>query len=74
MIRQRDDHRQNDQGRPLEFEKETYRRSIVEQCIGWLKEFSRIGTRFKKLASNFLAMVKVGMIQLCLNVKFSDKI
>lgn len=72
IIPQRDDQREHHHGRPLEFDKDTYRRrSIVEQCIGWLKECRRIGTRFEKLAINFLAMVKVAIIQRYLKVEFS---
>lgn len=74
IIPQRDDQRAYHVGRPLTFDKETYRRrSIIEQCIGWLKECRRIGTRFEKLAINFLAMVKVAMIQRYLVFSFSDR-
>jgi transposase len=56
------------------FDKQTYRRrSIVEQTICWLKECRRIGTRFEKLAINFLAMMKVAMIQRCLRIAFPDR-
>lgn len=56
------------------FDKETYkRRSIVEQSIGWLKEFRRIRTRFEKLAINFLAMIKIAMIKRTLRLAFSNK-
>jgi transposase len=73
VIPQRDDQRANHQGRPLDFDKSEYRRrSLIEQCIGWLKECRRIGTRFEKLAINFLAMVKVAMIQRYLRFSFSD--
>ena len=73
IIPQRDDQRAYHRGRPLLFDKETYRRrSIVEQCIGWLKESRRIGTRFEKLAINFLAMVKLAMIHRYLKFSFSD--
>ena len=48
------------------FDKAAYRRrNIVERCIGWLKESRRVGTRFEKLAVNFLAMVKLAMIRRC---------
>ena len=47
-----------------DFDVETYRRrNVVERCIGWLKECRRIGTRFEKLAVNFVAMLKVAMIE-----------
>jgi hypothetical protein len=56
------------------FDKQPYkRRSIVKQTIGWLKECRRIGTRFEKLAVNFLAMMKLAMIQLCLTMVYSGR-
>jgi transposase len=54
------------------FDKQTYRRrSIVKQTIGWLKECRRAGTRFEKPAIKFW-MMKVAMIQLCLEITFPD--
>jgi transposase len=48
------------------FDKATYkRRNVIERCIGWIKENRRVGTRFEKLAINFLAMVKLAMIRRC---------
>ena len=70
-------HRENETARhdpEVEFDKATYkRRSIVEQTIGWLKECRRIGTRFEKLAINFLAMVKLAMIKRTLRLLFSNR-
>jgi transposase len=67
-------HRDNEAARhdsEVMFDKATYRkRSIVEQTIGWLKECRRIGTRFEKLAINFLAMVKLAMIKRTLRLLF----
>lgn len=52
-----------DQVRRPEFDREKYRcRNIVERCIAWLKEARRIATRFEKLAVNFLAMIKLAML------------
>lgn len=46
------------------FDRIAYRgRSVVEQCVGWLKEFRRIGTRFEKLAVNFHGMLQLAMIR-----------
>ena len=57
-----------------EFDKDTYRRrSIIECCIGWLKECRRVATRFEKLAVNFLATVKVAIMHRYLNILFSDR-
>jgi transposase len=73
VIPQRDDQRARHQGRPLMFDKTAYRqRCIVEQCIGWLKECRRIGTRFEKLAINFVAMIKLAIIHRYLKFSFSD--
>ena len=67
-------HKDNEKARhdpDVKFDKETYkRRSIVEQSIGWLKECRRIGTRFERLAINFLAMVKLAMIKRSLRLLF----
>jgi transposase len=49
------------------FDREAYRRrNVVERCVGWLKENRRLATRYEKLAVNFLALVKLAMIRLCL--------
>ena len=58
----------------VKFDKSSYRRrAVVEQCIGWLKECRRIGTRFEKLAVNFLGMVHLAMIGRYLKLLFSDR-
>jgi len=38
-------------------------RNVVERTIGHLKENRRIGTRFEKLASAFLGMLKLAFIR-----------
>lgn len=57
------------------FDRATYRRrNIIERAVGWLKENRRLATRYEKLAVNFLAMVKLAMIQRCLRLlDSSDK-
>ena len=53
------------------FDREAYRRrSIVEQVIGWMKEYRRIATRFEKLVINFLSMVKLAMIRRSIKLLF----
>ena len=37
-------------------------RNVVERCIGWLKEARRVGTRYEKLATTFVAMVTLAVI------------
>jgi transposase len=51
-------------GPASQFDKDAYkRRSIIENCVGWLKECRRIATRFEKLAVNYLGMLKLAMIE-----------
>jgi transposase len=60
-------------GRPPKFCASTYRcRNVIERLIGWLKEHRRLATRFDKLASSFLAMVKLAFIRRYLTKLFSD--
>ena len=70
-------HKDNEHARQdskVKFDREAYRgRCVVEQCVGWLKEFRRIGTRFEKLAINFLAMLQLAMIRRYLKLLFPDR-
>ena len=57
--------RRDNQRRPKyeRFDKQTYRkRCRIEHSVGWLKEYRRLGTRYEKLALNFLAFVKLGIM------------
>lgn len=64
VIPQRDDQRHHHRGRPLSFDPDAYRRrGVIECCVGWIKECRAVGTRFEKTAVNFLAMVKLAIIQ-----------
>src|SRR5262249_26219599 len=38
-------------------------RNVVERCINWLKESRALATRFDKLAVNYLATVKLAIVQ-----------
>ena len=54
---------------PVWYDRKKYRRrNVVERCVGWLKECRRIATRYEKLATHYLAMVKLAMIQRCLGL------
>jgi transposase len=58
----------SDERRNPSFDKTAYReRNVVERCVGWLKGFRRIGSRFEKLAVNFMAMLRLGMIRIMLS-------
>lgn len=62
VIPRRSDRRPDD-GR-ARFDADAYkRRSVVERCMGWLKECRAMATRLDKLAVNYLATVKLAMIQ-----------
>jgi transposase len=67
-------HKDNEKARhdpAVKFDREAYRgRSVVEQCVGWLKEFRRICTRFEKLAVNFHGMLQLAMIRRYLRLLF----
>ena len=55
---------QNPHDKRHRFDRASYRRrAVVEQCIGWLKECRAVGTRFDKLAVQYVATVKLAMIQ-----------
>jgi transposase len=58
---------------PPGFDPDSYRRrNIVERCVGWLKEWRRIGTRFEKLAVNFMGMLKLAVISRYFKMQLSD--
>jgi transposase len=69
-------HKDNEHARhdpAVKFDKRTYRqRAVIEQCVGWLKEYRRIGTRYEKLAVNFHGMLQLAMIRRYLKLLFSD--
>ena len=74
VIPQRCDQQLQQRGRPPDFDPQAYRRrSVIECCVGWLKECRRIATRFDKLAVSFLAMLQLAIIQRYLRVEFSNR-
>jgi transposase len=53
-----------DQVREESFDKAAYRRrSRIEQVIGWYKECRALGTRYEKLAVNYIALWMVAIIE-----------
>jgi transposase len=70
-------HKNNETARwdpTVPFDKQAYRRrAVIEQCVGWLKECRRIGTRFEKLAVHFHGMLQLAMIRRYLKLLFSDR-
>ena len=56
------------------FDSDAYRRrAFIECCIGWLKECRRVLTRFEKLAVNYLAILKLAIMQRLLRITFSNR-
>lgn len=69
VIPMRDNEHVHDRDRWGRFDKRAYRRrNVVERCIGKLKEFRRIATRYDKLAEAFVGMVNVACIVLYLRL------
>jgi len=70
-------HKENEAARHdgrVRFDKDAYRqRAVVEQCVGWMKESRRIGTRFEKLAVNFHGMLQLAIVRRYLKLLFSDR-
>ena len=57
----------SNQRRQPNFDGAAYRRrNLVERLINRLKQFRRIATRYEKRATNYLAMVHIGMLLLWL--------
>lgn len=56
-------------GATEELDIESYaRRNVVERCVSWLKECRRVATRYEKLGVNFLALLRLAMIQRYLRI------
>lgn len=55
--------------RPVEFDREAYRRrNVVERLIGWLKESRRVFARYEKTALNFGGMIKLAFLKRYLKI------
>ena len=71
LIPQRSDQIEHEGRRQLD--RRAYRRrSKVENSVGWLKENRRVGTRYDKLASSFLAFVNLAIIRRYLRILAPD--
>jgi transposase len=59
--------------RDEEFDKEAYRRrNIVERVVGWYKEYRSLGTRYEKLAVNYVALWLVAIMDKALHRLFPN--
>jgi transposase len=64
----------SNQPRDERFDKATYRqRHIVEQVVGWYKEYRCLGTRYEKLAVNYVALWLVAIMDKALNRLLPNK-
>jgi transposase len=64
----------SDQPRDDHFDKAAYRkRNIVERAIGWHKECRSLGTRYEKLAVNYIALWLVAIIERALKRLFPNR-
>lgn len=60
---------QEQQAYQVHFDPKAYRRrNVIERLVGWLKERRRICTRYEKLAVNYLAMLKLAMLEKCMKL------
>ena len=56
-------HRKKEGGRRGPFDRKAYRRrNVIERCVGSLKWFRRVTTRYEKLATHYLGMVSLAII------------
>jgi transposase len=62
------------QPRDEHFDKATYRqRHIIEQVVGWHKEYRALGTRYEKLAVNYVALWLVAIMDKALHRLYPDE-
>jgi len=66
--------RRKDQPRDEPFDKAAYRRrNLIERVVGWYKECRALGTRYEKLAVDYLALWMVAIIENILK-KYAKKL
>jgi transposase len=59
-----------DQPREEDFDKASYRkRNLIERVVGWYKECRALGTRYEKLAVDYIALWMVAMIEKLLRLR-----
>jgi len=64
----------SNQPRDEHFDKATYqRRHIIEQVVGWYKEYRALGTRYEKLAVNYVVLWIIAFIEKLLR-KYAQKL
>jgi len=59
-----------DQSRDASFDKASYRkRNMIERVVGWFKEYRSLGTRYEKLAVDYVCLWVVAMIEKLLKLQ-----
>ncbi|MCH7477654.1 MAG: transposase [SAR324 cluster bacterium] len=72
-IPERSDERRYQRGRPIPFDPIVYpRRSAVERCVGRLKEYRRIATRYDQFGASFPVRVDLARTRQTMNINLSD--
>ena len=62
-----------DQPRAVRFDRRRYRRrNVVERAVGWYKEYRALGTRYEKLAVNYVALWLVAIMEKSLKKLLPD--
>jgi transposase len=63
----------SNQPRQNDFDKEEYKeRNIVERVISWYKEYRSLGTRYEKLAVNYVALWLVAIVERALKKLYPE--
>jgi transposase len=63
-----------DQPRDAAFDPVAYRRrNLIERVVGWYKEYRALGTRYEKLAVNYVALWLIAIIEKLLR-KYAEKL
>jgi transposase len=63
----------SNQPREEGFDKATYRkRNIIERVVNWYKEYRALGTRYEKLAVNYVALWLIALIDKALKRLYPD--
>ena len=63
----------SNQPRQEDFDKGTYRkRNIIERVVNWYKEYRALGTRYEKLAVNYVALWLVAIMDKALKRLYPD--
>ena len=69
VIASRKDHPRDDTFDPVAYR----RRNLIERVVGWYKEYRALGTRYEKLAVNYVALWMIAIIEKLLR-KYAERL